>query len=752
MARGLFNLAKWCMSHGRAVVGTWLAVFLVAAVVAVSGLEFSEGAFSIPGTESGEALTVMETAFPQTDTPEDQIDLQLVFQSTSGAVTDASTSAAITSAVQAVGQIEHVTSVSDPFDAARPYVSENGQVAVADIAVNGIEGGTDESETLSEQIDQTVESARAAGLTVELGGSLEGQPSAGGSASEAVGPIIAFVVLVLTFGSFVAAGANMLVALSGVAVGILGVLAFSAAMPIQASTPILAVMLGLAVGIDYSLFIISRFRDELRAGRSIQEAVPMALGTAGSAVVFAGLTVVIALIGLFVVNIPFLTEMGVAAAFAIAIAVLASLTLLPILLRRMGYRALPKKERREAQHRYAFNGNGNQEVFAGTDRPAPRPSFLTRWAKLVTARPLHSLVVAIVAVAIVAIPVLSMDTALTTPGGSDPDSSERRAYTLIADNFGDGYESPLVVLVQGQDVTTLATTVTDRIAGLDNVASVAPAQPNPANTAAIISVTSTGGPNDDATAELVHAIRSATNDVTGADVAVTGTTAVDIDINEKLNQALIQYIILIVGLAMVLLVLLFRSILVPVIAALGFLLSLGASFGATVAVFQFGWGIEIFGGKEGGPLLSFLPVIIVGILFGLAMDYQVFLVSRIHEAHVRGLSTRDAIISGFRRAGAVVVAAALIMAAVFAGFGTSGEAIVGSIAVALTVGVLVDAFVVRMIIVPAAMTLLGARSWWIPRWLDRALPTIDTEGRTLEEPTNVEVVPGRLHPIAGQAG
>jgi RND superfamily putative drug exporter len=334
--------------------------------------------------------------------------------------------------------------------------------------------------------------------------------------------------------------------------------------------------------------------------------------------------------------------------------------------------------------------------------------------------------------AILAIPALSLSTALSVPGGDDPSSSERQAYNLVSDNFGAGFQSPLIVLVQGPDAAAASASVAGVVSGLDHVAAVSAPQFNPAKTAAIISVISTAGPNDGATADLVKAIRAGSY-ANGATVAVTGSTAVDIDVNAKLSAALIKYIILIVALAMVLLIVLFRSILVPVLASLGFLVSLATSFGLTVAVFQWGWLGSIFKLKEGQPILSLLPIIIVGILFGLAMDYQVFLVSRIHEAHSRGLSTKEAIHDGFGRSAAIVGAASMIMASVFFGFGFSGgSALVASLAFALATGVLIDAFVVRMILIPATLTLLGEKSWWMPRWLDRLLPIIDTEGRTLE--------------------
>jgi RND superfamily putative drug exporter len=724
MARCLYRLAAFCAARRRWIISGWVAVLLIAGGLAATGMSFASGGFDIPGTDSARAQMALARDFPSTGTGK-QVQMQLVFQVPDGAITDPAPAATVASALQAARQITHVVAVSDPLAATSRAVSSNGQVAVATVTVQGVEDDTALQDQVTTGLDRVAAGANTAGMTAEVGGSVVQQkPSKIGGPTELAGVAIAFLVLLLTFGSLAAAGANMLTALFSVGIGAVSLLAFSGFSPIQVSTPILAVMLGLAVGIDYTLFILSRFRDELRAGRTVEEAVPLAVGTAGSAVVFAGTTVIIALVGLSLVKIPFITEMGIAAAASIAVAVVIALTLLPALLRTLGRRALPRRERGDAP--------GRSRAVATAHPSALRISFFERWAAFVTRRPLQCLIVAVALLAVLAVPVLSMKTAMSVPGGADPGSSERRAYTLVSDTFGAGYQSPLVVLVEAPDAATQAASVVGTIKGMDHVAAVSSPQLNAGDTAAIISVTSTNGPNDAATSDLVKAIRSATYNGDVTTVAVTGSTAVDIDVNSKLSSALIEYIILIVGLALLLLIVLFRSIIVPIMAALGFLLSLAASFGMTVAIFQWGWLGPIFKVKEGQPILSLLPIIIVGILFGLAMDYQVFLVSRIHGAHRRGLSTTEAIYAGFGRSGTIVAAAATIMAAVFLGFGLGGgSALVASLACALGSGVLVDAFVVRMIVIPATLTLFGQASWWMPRWLDRLLPTIDTEGEGL---------------------
>jgi RND superfamily putative drug exporter len=724
MARLLYRLAAYSAGHKWRIAAAWLALLVAFTVILSGGTKTAESEFSIPGTDSAKAQKVLERAFPQAGGLNDE-DLSFIFQVPNGSVYDADASAAIANAISAASQVEHVVDVSDPI--AEGAVSPDGTTAVATITFEDLHNKEEVQKAAEEAVGAIAAQTQSDQVEVIAGGKLfeEGGPELLGP-TELAGAAIAFLVLIITFGSLRTAGANMFTALFGVAVGLFGVMAYSSFTAIEDSTPILAVMLGLAVGIDYSLFILSRFRDELRNGRSVDEAIPMAVGTAGSAVIFAGATVIIALVGLVVVQISFITEMGIAAAFAVAIAVMISLTLLPVLLKLLGYRALPRRER----------------VVAAGLRPRQEPderigrlSISERWASRITRRPKAALIVGIAALLTVAIPYLSMDTALNVPGGNDPKSAERQAYNLIADKFGAGFQSPLIVLVESADPGTDAATIAAEIAGFADVASVSPAQVSADNSAAILQVTPREGPNESSTEDLVHHIRDASYSTGDAQVSVTGSTAVDIDTDESLASALILYVGLIVVLAMLLLIVLFRSILVPVIASLGFLLSLGGGFGVMIALFQWGWFGGLTGVKEGQPILSLLPIIIVGILFGLAMDYQVFLVSRIHEAHVRGLSPQEAIRFGFSRASSIVAAAAVIMASVFFGFGLSGSTLVASLAIALASGVLFDAFIVRMVITPAALMLLGHRAWWVPRWLDRIMPHIDTEGRTLERAT-----------------
>ncbi|MBP2266372.1 RND superfamily putative drug exporter [Pseudarthrobacter sp. PvP004] len=722
MAKLLYRLGLFSARHRLAVILAWAAVLITVGVTAVTGMRFSDGSFDIPGTESSKALSTVDREFPS-NKDEGSASLQLVLRAPDGApITGAPYADEVTHLAGTAASISNVSEVRSPFDPVRPYVSADSTTAVISLSFTRIDEAN--ADRIYAEVERIADTARGYGLESEIGGTLHNALPEILGPSEIVGALIAFGVLVITFGSLLAAGANMLTALLGVGVGVLGIFASSAFLqPVGSMTPILAVMLGLAVGIDYSLFIVARFRAELRAGAPVTAAVGRAIGTAGSSVVFAGATVVIALVALAIVRIPFITEMGFAAAFAVVIAVAMSLTLLPVFLKTMGHRALPRKERDPV---VARTPGGKDEKSA--------LGILGHWAATVVHRPVRSLLAGVALLAVLAVPVLSLQTGLTTPGGDQPDSSQRKAYNLIAQEFGDGSQNPLVVLVQANDASLgmAAADTFNMLSGLNGVQLVTPPQPSASRTAAIITVLPTTGPTDTETKDLVHEIRERSAAL-NADIAVTGQTAVSIDVDAQLSQALITYIGVIVGLSLLLLIVLFRSILVPLIATAGFLLSLGAGIGVTVAVFQWGWADALVAAPTGSPMLSLLPILIVGILFGLAMDYQVFLVSRMKEAYSKGYSPKEAILDGFSKTAFVVVAAAAIMAAVFGGFALSPSPLVASIALALTIGVLADAFVVRMIIVPSALSLLGLQAWTMPRWLDKVLPEIDTEGHALED-------------------
>ncbi len=741
MATLLQRLGLASARHRALVITIWLVALVGAGAAAVTLSGPTANSFSIPGAESTVALDVVQAEFPQLQA--DGATAQVVMTAPDGqSVTDPSNVKAIGRVVTALGSIDGVSMASDPLDAARPVVSADRTVAVSTVTFEQNQGNVDE-DTLT-AVQQAVDAARSSGLDIAIGGdAFRGVPEVFGP-GEIGGVIVAFVVLMLTYGSLAAAGANLLTALIGVGIGAAGITALTGLVDLQSTTSILAIMLGLAVGIDYALFIFARYRSERLAGAEIHEAVGRATGTAGSAVIVAGLTVVIALAGLSVVGIPFLAEMGLAAAATVVIAVLVALTLVPALLASMGDRVL-----RRAQ-RAALASGPSEETAAGEPRhEASSPGLIARWSRLVTGRPAAAVLAGVIALGVVAIPVMSMQTALPDSSTADPASQERQAYDTLAEKFGPGLAAPLLLLVEGPNAPQEAASVQQQVQGVAGVAVVTPPQPSADNRAALLTVIPQTGPHDTGTEQLVKTLRD-TSFGGDVEVRVTGATAVSIDVDATLSTALPRYLVLVVGLALILLLLVFRSILVPVTATLGFLLSYGAALGATTAIFQWGWFADLFGVAQPAPLMSLLPIIVVGILFGLAMDYQVFLVSRIHEAFAHGEDPVAAVGHGFRRSAPVVVAAATIMASVFGGFVGTNDPMIKSIAFALTVGVLFDAFVVRMLVIPAVLTLLGRSAWWLPAWLDRILPHVDVEGSGLERPAaTTDTTTGGAKPADG---
>ncbi|HET9138327.1 MMPL family transporter [Actinophytocola sp.] len=709
MAKLLYRIGFGAHRRRLLVVLVWLAVLIGAAVGAATLSGQMSGAVNIPGQESTTALDRIKAEFGSGGAT-----ARVVVKSTDGTpLTDPAHAKAVGELVADLAELPGVASASNPLDPAAPAVNADRSTAYSTVTYTAVAGEvTDEARTA---LLNTVGAARTGGLTAEVTGEAVHEVPEVGGAAEAVGVILALVILALTYGSLVAAGMNLLTATVGVGIGTLGITIASGFMDLQSTTPTLAAMLGLAVGIDYALFIINRYRQELRHGSDVGTAVAIAVGTAGSAVVTAGLTVVIALVGLSVVGIPFLTQMGIAAAATIVVAVLIAVTLVPAVLSYLGRRMLRRAER------------------AAPAEPAER-GFFRGWVGLVTRRPRTALLICVLALGAIAAPAAALQTTLVqTPA---PGSTQERAERLLADGFGPGFNGPLIVLFEGADAVGAATRSAAPIGTLDGVALVTPPRPNADGTAAMVTVIPKTGPTSPDTERLVTDLRNQLSTVDGARVAVTGATAVSVDVAVSLDHALPIYLALVVGLALVLLVLVFRSLLVPLVGVLGFLLTIGASLGATVAVFQWGWLGDAVNLDSTGPLISLTPILVIGILFGLAMDYQIFLVSRMHEAHHRGATPHGSIVTGFRQAGPVVVTAALIMLSVFAGFVPAGEATIKSIAFALAIGIFIDAFVVRMILVPAALTLLGERAWWLPRSL-RWLPTLDVEGaalRTDEQP------------------
>ncbi|SEC47484.1 MMPL family transporter [Streptomyces melanosporofaciens] len=725
MATFLYKLGRFAFRRRGFVALIWVALLAVAGVGAATASQPANDSFSIPGTEAQKAFDLLEQRFPGGNA--DGATARVVFRAPSGEkMTDPDNKAVVTKTVADLkASSPQVASVADPYQARA--VSKDGSTAyiLTSYKVNSMEL----KDPAKDGLKEVGEEAEKSGLTVQIGGdALQEMPETG--STEIIGIAISAVVLAITFGSLVAAGLPLMTALIGVGIGISSITALATTLGLSTTTSTLAMMIGLAVGIDYALFIVSRYRAELAEGRDREEAAGRAVGTAGSAVVFAGLTVVIALVGLAVVNIPMLTKMGFAAAGTVVIAVLIAVSLIPAVLGFAGKRVFGRKARRRLEERLA----------AGPDASAEeKPNMGTRWARFVLRRPLMVLLVAVLGLGAAAVPAVSLELGLPDDGSQPVSSQKRQAYDAISDGFGPGYNGPLMVVVDAKgsdDAKGAAEQVRKTITGLDGVAGVSPATFNKAGDTATLTVISKYKPSSIDTENLVGDIRDEASGFkadTGAEVLVTGQTGMNIDISQKLNDALVPYLVLVVGLAFLLLMVVFRSVLVPLKAALGFLLSVVAALGAVVAVFQWGWLADVFGVEETGPIMSMMPIFMIGVVFGLAMDYEVFLVTRMREAYVHGERPGQAVVTGFRHGARVVTAAAVIMISVFAGFIGSSESMIKMIGFGLATAVLFDAFVVRMAIVPAVLALLGKAAWWLPRWLDRALPNVDVEGEGLRK-------------------
>ncbi|SCE92766.1 MMPL family transporter [Micromonospora chokoriensis] len=729
MATLLYRLGRGALRRRRLVVALWLVVLVVAGLAAATLRGPTASNFTMPGTESQRALDLLAEQFPAASGATGTITVKAPAD---GQLATPEGQTVVRELVQQASTLPGVVGAVDPFQVGA--VTPNGRYALVQVQfATGGDEVTDEQRTAYEQVGAA---AKAKGWQVAPGGEvLGGEPEIG--STEALGVLVAAIVLIITFGSLVAAGMTMLNALIGVGVGMAGLFALSGVIELTSTAPILALMLGLAVGIDYSLFITSRHRQNLLEGLSPEEAVGRAVGTAGSAVVFAGATVVIALAGLAVVNIPFLTVMGLAAAGTVTVAVLVAITLQPALLGFAGRRVLPRRLRTVATDGATATDDTVETDSDVTDRPAAvedRSAFGFRWARMVTRFRVPVILVGLLGLGLLALPTPDMRLALPGAATAAVGSPARVANDLTVEGFGPGFTGRLAVVVAGDtpEATSGAVPqVTALLQRTENVLAVAPPQLSPDGRTALLGVVPKTGPTDEATETLVHDIRDSVSGIRDVDVLLTGVTAIGIDVSEKLSDALPVYLLLVVGLSVLLLMLVFRSLLVPVKAALGFLLTVAATFGITVAVFQQGHLADLVGLDTPGPLISFLPILLIGILFGLAMDYEVFLVSRMREDFVHGESARQATISGMGHGARVVTAAALIMISVFGGFVFLEDPVIKSMGFALAIGVAIDAFVVRMTIVPAVMSLLGDRAWWLPRWLNRALPNVDIEGEGL---------------------
>jgi putative drug exporter of the RND superfamily len=601
-------------------------------------------------------------------------------------------------------------------------VSSDGQVALFQFQFTVASTSLTDDDVTS--VVEVVERAeQGTGITVLPSDSLKAIEIPVGI-GEVIGLAVAALVLVLTLGSLIAAGLPLITALVGVGIGVGGAYALSTAVEMNSATPVLGLMVGLAVGIDYALFVVNRQRRLiLDQGITAREAAGRAVGTAGSAVFFAGLTVLIALTALTVIGIAMLSTMALVAASTVALAVLIALTLLPALLGLVGERICSDKARSRRRAKVEAESHSVADHWV-------KGVIRFRW-------PVIAGVVAILGV--MAIPTASMNLGIPTGETANRDTAARQSHEAVSQGFGQGFNGPLLVTAEptgSADRVTpeLTAKLLAEFQSRDDIVLAAPVGVNEAGDLAVFSVIPTSGPSDEATSDLVKSLREPDNDIAQTnevELGVTGFTAIGIDMSDKLADVLPLYLAIIIVLSVLILMLVFRSIVVPLKATAGFLLSILATFGATTAVFQWGWLSSLFGFDTGGPLMSFMPIIVTGILYGLAMDYEVFLVSSMREAHIHGQPARQSVVHGFDQASRVVVAAAIIMVAVFSGFIFSHDIMIKQIGFALAAGILIDAFIVRLTLVPALMAVFDERAWWLPRWLDRLLPDLDIEGDKL---------------------
>jgi RND superfamily putative drug exporter len=727
MTRALYRLGRSAAGHPWRVIAAWVLV-----AIAVVGLNQAVGGrttddFRLPGTESQRAIDLLAERFPVQAGATGQV----VFHTDTGTLAQGPPRSALDTTVAELARTDGVVAVSDPFNPAAPTVSADGRTAFVTVAFA--------TETLqaadAERIAEATEVGRQLGIEVETGGTIssaaeeiEGQ--------EAVGLAVAVVVLVVAFGSVIAMGLPIGTALFGIFIGLTGVSVLAGLVDVPTVSPMLATMIGLGVGIDYALFVITRHRQFLHEGWPVADAAGRANATAGQAVLFAGMTVVVAICGLFVSGIPAIGTMGLASGLVVAVSMVAAVTLLPAFL--------------------GLTGHWIDRLRIGRHRPvelAPELTLAGRWAHRIGGRPWPFALAGVAVLLALAAPVLAMRVGFADDGNAGPERTERKAYDLLAAAFGPGFNAPLTIVVDAAGngpaatVDAPAAAVAAALDAEPGIAQVAPPVLSPAGDTAVVLAYPTTSPQDEATTALIHHLRDdvipAADTRTGATTYVAGWTAASLDISEQLARRTPVFIGAVVALSFVLLTFLFRSVLVPLKAAIMNLLSIGASYGLLVVVFQWGWGRELIGLEETVPIFPFVPMIMFAILFGLSMDYEVFLLSRVREEFLRTGDSHRSVVDGLAGTARVITSAALIMISVFGGFLLAPDVEIKMFGLGLSVAVLVDATVVRLVLVPATMALLGRANWWLPGWLDRLLPHVDIEGGPQQTTGPTPVAAGR---------
>ncbi|MCZ7530985.1 MAG: MMPL family transporter [Acidimicrobiia bacterium] len=718
MSRAMFRLGHFAATHKWRVIAVWIAAFVLAAIGVNSfGGETSDN-FTLPGTETQRALDLLKERFPA----ESGDSARVVFATEDGSLSDPNAAAGIDGAVVALSELPHVVDVISPVD---EQTSPDGTIGFATVTYDqaATELGTEALDGLEEAVVPAVD----AGLQVEFGGDVvqfneEGE--FGGA--ELIGLGVAIIVLLFAFGSVVAMGLPLVTALIGLGLGLSVVTISANFLDIGTVAPVIATMIGLGVGIDYALFVVTRHREHLHQGMTVAEAAARANATAGQAVVFAGVTVVIAILGLQFIGIPFVATLGSAAAIVVGAAVLTAITLLPALLGLVGHK-IDK-----------LRVPGMKAVAADS-----HDGFWARWSRRVSGRPWPYLIGSAALLLLLLVPFFSMRLGVTDAGTSPPSTTLRQSYDLLAEGFGSGFNGPLQVVVDlddtGREGLTALETAVEEDEGIAQIGQTRLNSENPAeaDTALIVAFPTTS-PQDAATADTVHRLRdevlpTAIGD--DATVYVAGTPAVFIDFSEKLAGRLPLFIGAVLVMSFLLLMLVFRSLFVPLKAAVVNLLGIGAAYGVVVAIFQWGWGRDLIGLEETVPIVSFLPMLMFAILFGLSMDYEVFLMSRIREEYLKTGDNNASVAAGIAGTARVITAAAIIMISVFGSFALGDQVEVKMMGIGLATAILLDATIIRMVLVPSVMALVGDANWWLPKWLDRILPNLDIEGETaLPEP------------------
>ncbi|MBV7699046.1 MMPL family transporter [Streptomyces sp. TRM70350] len=707
-------MARWCYRHRLVVLVLWVgALFGLGFTATTAGTDYAN-VFSLPNTDSKRAYDLMAKAFPESAGDTDTV----VWKVDESSVRDADVRSRIEPALAEIGRMEGVGEVAGPYAGERgaAQISRDGRIAYAQITF------TEQANAIPmELIEEVVDTAQAAerdGLQVELGGQAIArtqEPPTG--TAELVGIVAAAIVLFLAFGSLFAMLLPIVVAIFGVGTGMLTTMLLSHVTNVPDVAPLLGSLIGLGVGIDYALFIVTRHRRGILRGTKPEEAAVTALNTSGRAVLFAGGTVCIALAGMLVMNLRFLDGVVIATSLTVVFSVLAAVTLLPALLGLLGTRVLSRRQR----HRLAHTG----------PEPEEASGLAARWSSYVQRRPRSIAALALAVMVVLSLPVLSIRLGATDQGNHQDTTTTRQAYDLLAEGFGPGFNGPLQVVVDGQAPDSLVS----RIESTEGVAQVAAVPP--ANDVTVIQVVPTTSPQSEETDRLIDVLRDEVIPASGAEAHVGGVTAVFKDFASVTGDRLPYFIATIIALGFLLLLVAFRSLVVPLTAAVMNLIAAAASFGVLVAVFQWGWGTELLGiGKE-GPITAFLPVIMLSLLFGLSMDYQVFLVSRMHEEWVHTKDNARAVRVGLAETSRVINCAALIMICVFSAFVLSGDLEGAMAGIGLAAAVALDAFILRTALVPAAMHLLGRANWWLPAGLEKRLPHLAVEPK--EEP--VETVP-----------